>query len=703
MDINALRVFDAMRKIGLTEKDYREIEEEQARENNTGVYIQFAKKGLAVGVSHDTKHVIFIHRIPKAKSKSRILFKTLVRFTDLPDEIYTLHQIAEYRALDTEIKYEVEDLESLKDRICDRFADEWSKEFGESVYEYGYHSPSDEEKHKKQYKELKEKQLKALYWLFDLDFKGLKETREEIPTIIEVFSRKNRRVALIQEDEIRESNPYPYYNDRREYRYRYQSIKVKTFTPSMRQYNYVSPNREMFFSGYGREKQIWLDDNLIGKISKEELEVLVKRMEDNEEQRFKLLTADEYAKIGNLIRLEMLNAKREAEKREVREKLITKIKDNFGKEGKVVRQGITFTKDSIEYEGVKVECDKMGEYLEAMQTLNQQEPEFNRIFNNLVDWILEPSVRTDWRDEVVKFDKLEFVGRKEIIVDGIRVVMEKKGKNPYVNNFKVRGEDMGKIVKHSLHFKSQEEYDSYVRQASRMNLSIQKALSDGGIQFRLSFGQSDDNHLVGQRGGNIDIGIQLRREDNKNYAIIRRKKYRIKDINALFDLNKELSVSHIDRLQRTIRLFYKSLDGITPKEIGDIIRDGELKAAELARKIQEDYQKRIKRSESFVRHAIRLTNAQKTHKGWLVDGKSGMTYFVDNSAKVWTIQDGKQDQYLCIVDDEDSYSSDKVHLNDSIAKRLIMLSNDVKIAKELYETGDRVDKWFGLVSGVIEN
>ena len=78
-------------------------------------------------------------------------------------------------------------------------------------------------------------------------------------------------------------------------------------------------------------------------------------------------------------------------------------------------------------------------------------------------------------------------------------------------------------------------------------------------------------------------------------------------------------------------------------------------------------------------------------KGYFVNGLSGTTYFIGDNSEVWTIKNGKQDQYLCIID-IDSNRNDEAGENDCIAKRILALSKDKVVAKEIYENGDRMDK-----------
>jgi hypothetical protein len=53
MDVNALRVFDYLHKLNLSEEVYKNIEEEQSHTERTGVSIRAVVEDECVCVSHD--------------------------------------------------------------------------------------------------------------------------------------------------------------------------------------------------------------------------------------------------------------------------------------------------------------------------------------------------------------------------------------------------------------------------------------------------------------------------------------------------------------------------------------------------------------------------------------------------------------------------------------------------------------------------
>ena len=151
-------------------------------------------------------------------------------------------------------------------------------------------------------------------------------------------------------------------------------------------------------------------------------------------------------------------------------------------------------------------------------------------------------------------------------------------------------------------------------------------------------------------------------------------------------------------MQRTIRLLYQSINAITAKSIGDLIRNGRKEYRILVARQKAEQEAKTKRSREFIEHAVKLTKAKKVNEGYLVRGLSGTTYFVNENLQVYTTkkEQGKirPDKYLCIVDEDYYNKEDEARKNDRIAKRLLMLSKDKVTAREIWENGDFQDKWW---------
>jgi hypothetical protein len=58
MDINALRVFNALHSLSISEEEFALIESEQGHTERSGLYIGCFKKEQSIGVSHDENQVV---------------------------------------------------------------------------------------------------------------------------------------------------------------------------------------------------------------------------------------------------------------------------------------------------------------------------------------------------------------------------------------------------------------------------------------------------------------------------------------------------------------------------------------------------------------------------------------------------------------------------------------------------------------------
>lgn len=689
MNINELRVFNATHRLKITEEEFKDIQEEQEHTERAGLSIKCVKKGKIIGISHDQKHIIIIKEVKgniTIKPHTMILFKTLINFEDLPDEIYTLHSIASYRSLDTDIKYVAQSMDGLKDRICDRFIDKYPKQLGECGK---YWSNYDSEKEKKIRKELVEKQIKAIFWLFGEKVKidKLGKSRQNVAKIIKVFQRNNRRLAIFQEEkDYQVERSCGFYGGQWQEQIQKREFNIKTYTPNNPEYNFVSPNREIYLN-YGCD--VWLDDKLKDIITSEELKVLSNNLKDNQE--WFMLTADEYNKQKNSIRIELMNARRTDLENTAKTKFKGVVYEQFKKKA-VTRKGITFKHTSIECNGIKIISKDIKYYLLDNNILIQELPVFNELWEGLIDFLLNLEPNHD-RNYNTKGWNILFKGKTQIKIDKIKINLEKKGNLFYINDKKIIAEDLRQVIKNAISFNSHKEYDKWVEHISKTSLRVQKIIKDKSINFELRIDQTSDNCLV-KEVSSMMLSLPVKREGNRNYITISGKEYKVKNTPALFQLGKDVNI-YGGYLKRTIKLLYQAIENITPKDIGDLIRRGETEYKKVKAGEMKKEKDKIERSERFVNQAVKLTKAKKVNGGYFVKGLTKITYFVDEkNLQVYTIKKGKKDKYLCIVDEEYSWEreNDKALINDRLAKRLLMLNKDKKVAKTIYDNGDGLDQ-----------
>ncbi|MGB8216275.1 MAG: hypothetical protein WCE94_03145 [Candidatus Methanoperedens sp.] len=704
MDSSALRVLDSMHSLGISEEEFSDLEKEQTAVNRTGLYIRCVKFGHSIGISHDENHKIIIRDIQKDfPTPCRVLFKTIITFGDLPEEIFTLHTIGQYRSLDADMKFRADNLEELKDRICDRFIDNFPKALGrfyDDVHYSELHS-YDEEK-RITWGELKskliERQLRALFWLFGDDYdrfeNEVKVARKNIPRIIKVFGRNNRRLAIIQNvEDYEKRRGGMMYNPAWFERVQGSTLMIRCFKPGNKQYNYVDLNREMYIpNGQDETAEIWLDDDLFEKTEYPELKVLSKRLfagqerDANNAARWLLLTADEFNKKQTLLRIEVMSATRRHQEEEATKNLAKSIDAQF-KKGKVVRQGITFTKNSIECEGIIVKNDKLGNFVFRNNIHLQQEPEFSKIVKDFICFIL--NIEAVWSNYTSDVNYIcNFAGSETVSIGKVNLQIESRTHNIFVNNYRIAKNDLVNVIFTALFHKNQKDFDQYLAYSSRVNLTLQKVLSDGGISFELKIDKTNDNSLPVKEEKMV-LSIPIHREKNKNFATINGIEYQIQDLNAVFDIGKDINSARIGYggggyLQRTIKLLYRAIKGITPKEIGEIIKNGEQEYTRLQERIRKENAEKLKKANGFLVEAVRLSKAKKLKDGFLVIGKSGKPYTVNNDTlAVYDVEQGKPGRYVCIVD-MGTKTDEEWGRKDALAKRLLMLAHDLKVADEIH-------------------
>jgi len=662
MDINSLRVFNAMYNLGLYDEEINHIEKE-TKQPHTGIANMYTtKKNYLVYVDHDNKNEILIKKFSNSKVAvpSRILCKTMITFDPLPEEVYTLHTIARYRAHDWEYKYEAKNLEELKLRIIDRFADDWDKDIKN------------------------EKQMNALYWLFDQepDHKHFEtyKVRKNLKTIVKVFSVKNRRLAIIKEHAEWTGGSYMF-GGCRELKEEV-TFTVKSFKPSDPEYNYVAPGRE--FKG-----SLWIDDDLVGKLSYPEIKLIMQRKgcEYHDRESFYLLTSKEYANLQNSLRVELMTKKREAQEEEVKERFTNEAEKQYNKNKSYTRDGVTFKPKEISYGDLKLKGPRIDEFIRFNNLITADNSDFNSIMTTYVDYVCEAR---EWggmySDSRTRYD-LEFKGKVNLTIGKIKVEIEgkeTKSKNSYiyyVNGNRIRKDEFTEVIKRAIGYDSEEQYNEFVERVSKISLRLDKVLRNG-LNLILSISPRNDNDII-KNPSDTAYNLKVIREDNKNYLVIKKKKYKITNLSEFLSL-PDMPDQIYDRtghVNRFIRILSKSTE-MDPEEIGRLIKSG-----------KKEYNLKVKRSKEFIKQAASLTKAKRNKEGYVVKGTSGKEYWIGDDLSVYTWDKGDKNKYLCIVD-MDSDTKSQAGRNDCVAKRILALSKDSVVAKEIYDKGDHVDSYW---------
>jgi len=685
----------------MTEQEFLDIEEEQKHTERTGLYISAVKKGYCVCVSHDEKHRIIIKKIQHGDqlppAQSRILLKTLITFSDLPEQIYLLHQIAQYRSLDDEIKHIANSLSQLKDRILLRFTDKYPKELG-AMYDEVFSSGYEREKAKKGKPKVVVDQLKAIYWLFGEEYEDVDiHSRLNVARIVKVWQKKNKRVALFQEKECWALRNGGFVNN-------YQDVDrvtygIRVFTPKDKEYNYVCAKREVGLTQNSEYSEVWLSDELFERVQPDELEIIQK----NVSEETWLLSANDYFDMRKNVRTERLNRRRTEEYKEVQETLMMNIEEQFSK-GSVTRKGIIFTKKSFSAHGISVKGDDIKKFLVQSNIIQLEEPAFNTILDSYIEHLLE--IKTDYNYYPHNREMSFLRGKKQVQVGIIKIVICGETRRISVNNYRISRDEVEEVLKRVINYKTQEEYNNFLSETQKVSLKLKNILERGYFQFEVALNRNDDCELKLPEN-NMVLAIPVIRENHKNYVLIQKKKYSIKNISSFLKLNVmgDRYMWHYEGnpLQKLIVQLHKAVHNFSAQSIGQLIREGIRNHRLLVKEELRSTKEKTQRSEEFVKNAIRLSGAQKIKDGYVVEGLSGVEYSINaNTLAVYTVKNGEADEYLCIID-EHTDTETAWGKKDALAKRLLMLSKDLKVAREIYDNGDQMDQhWLKIIGEYVE-
>ena len=624
----------------------------------------------SVCVCNDEEAKIKIIDIANSK-KGRVLFKTLITF-EPPEELFTLHSIFQYKACDSEIKRKADNLEELKECMFQRMADGYPKQLG-AIYNDAY-GGYDERKKAERYKhDIVVNQLKAIYWVFGEEYKDEKfSSRLNVDTIVKVWEHKNKRVALFQETECIEVPIGGLFNGKRDVDR--VLFKIKSYTPKDKEYDYVDVGREVgLCENHSDYDEIWISDELQGKVVEDFaiIQSIAKKLD------FWLLTPDKYAEIQKEIVNLNNNERREEVQRQARNMLQENIQKQF-ETNKVVRHGITFTKKYFEYEDIKVSGDCMDEYLVRSQVLLAANPDFVRMLKNYITYILE--YHNDSWSGKIKMKQ----GNIFLKIRNIDILVFSSSKGVWINKIRINKDEIEEVIFNAINFKTQKAYDKFLEETSRVSLKLKRVLEKGVFEFDIRLSRSYDYDRGVDKEQKIILAIPVIRENNKNCIVIKDKKFTIKNTTAFFNLGKDKhSYRYDNELDRVITQIYKATNKLTPKDIAELIADGTKRYKKFLKEQAEQEAEKVERSKEFIANAVRITKAVKKGKGWIVKGISGTHYYVDQKCGVYSVnkKTGKTDRYICIVDG--GYAVAEWQVNDRIAKRLLMLSKDLKVADEV--------------------
>lgn len=691
MDVNGLRVLNAMKKLGLDDDDFERLEKEVAMKDHTGVYVGAVKNGVAFLVEHDDKHNITAKKVSeRVVVNDRIMFKTLIH-CKIPEQFYILHGIGAYRSLDSTITRTARSLEELKKAVIDRFLDKYPKLAvnKEQAACYG----NDMEAGRKRWQEQAEKELRAVYWLFDeeYDYKPDDNLRTNISRVIKVFQRKNRRLAIIQEHSEWNGKSAAFGGDR--LTRSLESLKIRTFKPGKNSmYDYVCPGREVY------NDTLWLGDDLNGRVCEAELSMIHSKMDYDTDM---VLTFQKYDEMQDRLRVELLTARRREMEDKAKDMLISRIEQDYNQKGMVTRGGITFTKKDMSYEGLTVGGDKFDEFIKTTRIILAETPDFNHAVYSYVDFVLQKEKA--YSSYLETRTTINIRGTVKMSIGKVKIIIERRPSGAFrINGHGIRKDELSDVIIRAVN-RTPEEYGAFLESTSKVSLREAEVLKVGAFTFELTIHPSADYEVLLDEKTPLLISLPFVVENGKKKVIIGKTKRRVKSIDFLFQLQnmKSMMYGSSNELDRMIALLYKGIDGLEAVEVQELITQGSKEYVRVNRERLRVEKAKIKKSKEFVANAVRLTNAEKVKDGWVVIGTSGTKYHVGNDNSTHILHDNNTEAtYLCILD-VGSDTSTVWGVNDCVAKRILALRHDKKVAEDIWKNGDHMDKhWLKLMSEV---
>ena len=443
------------------------------------------------------------------------------------------------------------------------------------------------------------------------------------------------------------------------------TFKLRYIEPTNEMYNYIDKNRIFYtfnsiYKSYS--DMIFFDiENDITNIHNK-LSNYIRFIKANE--NYSGYLSDKYILDS---RTQLLLAEKKAE----REKLIVEQKNKKYKSDienmnikPLIKNGISFYKDKIVYEGIK--CDFNG-YYDFVKYLNTKDidsiTDFNEVFentiktivfkyfyNNFIPWNISRNLNNQGcvtLNTIKEKNKLTFnINNNEIIV-----------RKYSINGIRINKDEVAECLCHILCYDNIEKYEEFLKNVSKCSLKFHKAISQ------------NVKHSIQLQGTNANLEFKLKRKANRNYLILDKKEFLITNSNLFID-NKGSSynLEYFKNIMKSVK--------IELKDLMLIIKDA-----------KKRYELAIKKSEELLKETLTKFKVEKKtindKTGYVLRGKSGNQYLIeDNSSntnfKVWQVK-GDELDYRCIVDKNPTGHTGK----DGLVSRIYALANDIMFAKDI--------------------
>jgi hypothetical protein len=484
--------------------------------------------------------------------------------------------------------------------------------------------------------------VRAVFWVFNqtADEQIFDEKRtDSVKRILHVFEQDNVRLSLCRGD------------------YR-ENFNFKRFTPDDEAYNYIDKGR--YFLG---RLYLW-DDIAEAEIDEDFVEKCGSKF------RFKLINAEEYRHTQRKYRLKV---QKEKEEQELKEQLKTEAEKrlkNMNSKTEIQINGIVFKSNGIHYSGQEItgtftpfkkgwrEINDWGDYYtEKLDSFrNPEQLDFNIMFEQFVDELVDCEFDGQLGSIKVKVEITETETKND------RTLTRYK-----INGVRINKEEIIPMLKRAICFDKVEDYNALLEKVSKCNLQFHELISNG---LQIKFSESAFSSTRYDREGNQIMKLIIIRKANKNYLVVGDKEFQISDTNKLINRSIKNKNQRYTPTFSELTTLFKEMFTMDDDDLIVLFRNG-----------LKEYVQAVKKSEQFLSETLQLFKVSEIEKdgkhGYLITGSSGQQYLLTKDLKIYTYPSLS---YICIVDKDVGQG----FTNDRIVNRIYALSNDSRVAKEIY-------------------
>jgi len=677
MNIDTFKVLNSVRKLGFTEEDCAAMEKE-SRLNTCGIGV-VAKQGEWIAYyDHDEKERgVCVGRaegkLVGAPIPSRVLCKTLITFMDIPREVNVLHRALRYNRRgdgDSEIRFRADNISELRDRLFKRFEEKqaWTKY-------------------------MTEEDLEAFFWLIGTPYpETFDKPRLDFATIIHMEERGNKRIAVFSETEEKTEKHGMFYSayNMPTGQVASQGFYVRIYTMEDEEYNLICKGREVYRTS---RSIIFMDDDMTGKLTGREMMVVENTMRvshtwrDDTSDKILVLDERKYRQVQSSSRTQLMTAQREAVLKDTQQKYDGQAWELFKGAG-YVRWGIKFQRNRISKDRLAIEGPDIEKFVHENRYLpgcsvSEGNMTIEEIAENYVNMLLKRSNRNLNSSEVIS----RFEGKADITIGRVKMTVSRDDRRRFhIGGHQIREVEIDRVILMGLYV-SQSAFEAKLPSISRMGFRMIEAVRDGvSIEIRLDNIHGCDMKMPIDR---LKLYFKVKWEKNRAWLVHDGKDYAISRSDCFFKLGDCRSYredgSAIDQFCKRM---HNAVPTLPHSEIGKLIEECDRRFLE-----------RIRKSESFLANAVKLTGSLYDKEAYYVTGESGIKYMVKPDLTVYKLVPKKsaKNEYnaenVCLRDVCSSVD-DEAAVNDRIAARLLALNKDKSLAGEIYSRGDHVQEFW---------